>query len=433
MKKKLALLLAAVMCLQPLAALSISAEGESAVEKVYADVYGVEIDFATADAATAAQSSIALAEMGGADVAVTPAVTGTKVVVTPNGGATLNVDTPYTLTIGGETKDFQIKTMFYEDFEDLTYDTYTGIVPGEDISVSKDFTNNYGKYSLTAVEGGAFVRKQNGDTEVGVTDGAFAITDIDTFENLSDATFMADIKGYRKNRTNSAMTVAAQPRFSMLSRSQTTDGIDYTKASKLLLKRSGFEIGTTTADATYTTAETNDEYVNHASGYYEFGLLVNAGSKVASKDTAVDTESNEREIALRTNGKTITGFADAEAVTYTNDAVETTAGDFVIGLTTAAVQSTLTVIDNVRVTIYTEDLSPAPSGTISEPTLDGDTTKLTLDFNEELTGIGPVSLDTITVLEGGFEVDKAITVDETDKSILNIVPDGLEADKTYTV
>ena len=356
MKKKLALLLAAVMCLQPLAALSISAEGESAVEKVYADVYGVEIDFATADAATAAQSSIALAEMGGADVAVTPTVTGTKVVVTPNGGATLNVDTPYTLTIGGETKDFQIKTMFYEDFEDLTYDTPAEGCPGENISVSKDFSNNYGKYLLTASDGsedvgGAFVRKVNGDTEIGVTNGAFAITEIDTFENLSDATLMADIKGYRKNRTTTgnSMTLQNMPRFSMLSRAQITDGKAYTKASQALFKRNIFEVGTTDANAVYAMAADNENYVN-PDGNYEFGLLESAGSFTVSKDTAVNTESNERAIALRTNGKTITGFADAEPVTYTDASVETTAGDFVIGLTTTKTQSTLTVIDNVRVT-----------------------------------------------------------------------------------
>ena len=452
MKKKLALLLAAVMCLQPLAALSISAEGESAVEKVYADVYGVEIDFATADAATAAQSSITLAEgNGGAAVAVTATLTDTKVVVTPDSNVLLDVDTPYTITIGDETKDFQIKTMFYEDFEDLgsTYTVPTltpeeiagGAVvplPGEDIAVSKDFSNNYGKYSLTAGTGGAFVRKVNGDTEVGVTSGAFTITDIDTFENLSDATVMADIKGYRKNRSASAMASAAQVNISMLSRSQITNETPYTKASKLLFKRAEFSVGTTDAAADDTIGATNSGYVNHTDGYYEFGKLVNEGSLIVTKDTAVDEispnvpeESNEREIALRTNGKTITGFADAEPVTYTDASVETTAGDFVIGL--AGSNRGLAVIDNVRVTIYTEDLSPAPTGTISEPVLDGDTTKLTLDFNEELTGIGPVTLDTITVLEDGFEVDKTITVDETDKSILNIVPDGLAADKTYTV
>ncbi len=440
MKKKLALLLAAVMSLQPLAAISIIAEGESTVEKVYADVYGIEIDFTTAGDAEAAESSISLAEKeGGAAVAVTATVSTdveTKVVVTPDNSELLDVDTPYTLTIGDETKDFQIKTMFYEDFENLTYDTYTGALPGEDIVDTKSFSNKYGNYSLTAGDGGAFVRKVNGDTEVGVTNGAFAITDIDTFENLSDATFMADIKGYRKNRLANAVATEGQVNISVLSRSQTTGSTEYTKASKLLLTYNSFEVGTTNASAEYTTAVGNTGYVipNDSDGNYGFGKLVNAGSLVVSKDTAVDgtNESTERAIALRTNGTTITGFADAEAVTHTDASVETTAGDFVIGLTN--LNRGLAVIDNVRVTMYTEDLSPIPSGTITAPTLNGDTTKLTLDFNEELTGIGPVSLDTIIVKENETEVEKVITVDETDKSILNIVlTEGITADNNYTV
>ena len=485
MKKKLALLLAAVMCLQPLAALSISAEGESAVEKVYADVYGVEIDFATADAATAAQSSISLAEKeGGAAVAVTATVSTdveTKVVVTPDNSELLDVDTPYTLTIGDETKDFQIKTMFYEDFEDLgsTYTVPTltpeeiagGAVvplPGEDIAVSKDFSNNYGKYSLTAGTGGAFVRKVGGDTEVGVTDGAFAITDIDTFENLADATLMADIKGYGKNSYNSSGTSALSPgvlcKTIFLSRAYSTTDGGYEKAAKALYQRGKTSVGMIETDLYDFRSDTSGgEMSAEISGYvciddmdpndpplssglwrYEHGKtqdyrndtsLTLAQKIIVGKDTPVTSPSNERKLALRTNGKTLTNYASGSPLVYASDEIvipqEGDDIDFVIGLNEDS--KGLAVIDNVRVTIYTEDLSPAPTGTISEPVLDGDTTKLTLDFNEELTGIGPVTLDTITVLEDGFEVDKTITVDETDKSILNIVPDGLAADKTYTV
>lgn len=472
MKKKLALLLAAAICIQPLAALSISAEGESAVEKVYADVYGIEIDFTTAADATAAESSITLAEgNGGADVAVTAAVSTdveTKVVVTPDGGATLDVDTPYTLTIGDETRDFQIKTMFYEDFEDLTYDTYTGTLPGEDIAVSKDFTNNYGKYSLTAGDGGAFVRKVNGDTEVGVTDGAFAITDIDTFENLSDATLMADVKGYGKNSYKSDGTDALSPgvlcKTIFLSRAYSTTDGGYEKAAKALYQRGKTSVGMIETDLYDFRSDTSGgEMSAEISGYvcidgmdpndpplssglwrYEHGKtqdyknddsLELAQKIIVGKDTPVTSPSNERKLALRTNGKTLTNYASGSPLVYASDEIvipqEGDDIDFVIGLNEDS--KGLAVIDNVRVTIYTEDLSPAPSGTISEPVLDGDTTKLTLDFSEELTGIGPVTLDTITVLEDGVEIDKNITVDETDKSILYIVPDGLAADKTYTV
>ncbi len=435
MKKKWALLLAAVMALQPLAALNVSAVE---VTGVYADVYGLEIEFAT-NIDDTDYADLALT-CNGEDVALqTPVADGKKLTVAAE--ELLSTDTPYTLTVGGTEKIFQIKTVFEEDFDDLT---------DADIDSTTEYSNDYGTYSISNGGKGSFVK----DGEVYVTDGALTISALDTNINLANTTLMADVRGYAKNwETSSGSFKAptlAQVNIHIYSRVGTT----IEKAAGIRLKRSNFTVGTADSVGEYGPLSSTVEYPEKtlADGTtntkFDFGEFTPEPEDTDSDDDIiVDTtntvalESNEHAVALRTNGAAITGFVGTSVAPYKTETETeteeflTTAGKFSLGAAPDA--RGVAVFDNVKITAYTENVTPVPDGApIVTGLEDNNYQNLVLSFDKNVEWVGPLSLATIQVFKNEEETPMTITsieVDSQDKTKLNILPEGYVAGNTYTV
>ncbi len=438
MKKKMALLLATVMATAPLSALNVSVSAAE-VTDIYADVYGIEVEFGEVPA-PADIADLALTKVDGGEVvtvAWAEGETDTKYKIVPE--QNLEVDEAYTLSFGTTEKDFKIKTVFFEDFEDSTaYAT-------QDVSDTTPFehTNAYGDIEVSYGTKGAFIK----DGKVWVTNGALKISNVDTFDDLSDTTIMADVAGYAKYYpfAGTILTIAQnQVMVHMLSRAQSSNA----SASGIKLKRETFGVGTTNESGTYIESAASSVYPQETQAdgatntRFDYGKIADPGlanrvDTVSTQTVIVDgtngIESNERNVALRTNGKSITAFVDTASTTYADDAISTTAGDYVLGLTTNA--SGIAVFDNVRITAYTEDIEEI-TGDLEALTLeDVNYEKLVLTFNKRLRDLGPQTVSSLQILKDGTDITSttAITVDPEDDTKLNIIPEGYSAGYTYEV
>ncbi len=422
MKKKWALLLAAVMALQPLSALTVNAE--ATVTGVYADVYGIEVDFS--EEPTAAElENLTLLKGESEEVTVewTDGEAGTKRTI----NVALDTDTKYTLSFGTTEKTFQVKTLFAENFDD------TATFADADVSDAEPstFSNVYGEFEVNYGTYGAFIK--NG--RVWVTDGAFSITALDTNLDYDNATFTADIQGYGKNymggRGGTTLTApnTGVVNLYMLSRA----GVANNDAVGAQLQDAKFFLGKTSGTGVYTTENTTG-YTYTGAENFAFGAFKGKNSTPESyteitvdKDVAVESASSEKTIGVRANGEMVKAFIGdeigAEAVT------DTEAGAFSILADKTGVAS----IDNVIITTYTENVAPAISGTLSVEDITYDYDGIVLSFNESVEEVGPISRDKIEVYCDGTQVAITTSVDTEDSTKLIIVPDGYAADHAYEV
>ncbi len=423
MKKKLALLLATVMATTPLSALNISASGAELAD-VYADVYGIEVDFREVPQEADLENLTLLKGDGEEEVTVDwEADTGTKRTIKVK----LDTDTKYTLSFGETEKTFQVKTVFEEDFSDTVEFADADIASG----TPAVFSNDYGSFEISNGGKGSFIS----GGKVYVTNGKLTINGIDTNLDLADATLMADIKGYGKNwKLNPAMPTVlapneAQVHIHMYSREQSAT------AGGMRLSNATFSVGK--LSSTYTAIGTTETYSNDSGAKFEFGKFTSESDDVVDLNNTVDVESDERSVALRTNGNSITGIVGDGASSYitttrTSEEIPTTAGNFVIG--DALNGNGVAVIDNIKITTYTENVAPSISGDLAVEGFNGDFDKLVLDFDNDISEVGPLSLAKIEVyrdLETEPMTITSMAVDSEDKTKLNIVVDGYSAGHIY--
>lgn len=423
MKKKWALLLAAVMALQPLSALTVNAEVSE--PDVYADVYGIEVDFSEAPIA-ADLGNLELLK-GESEEPITvdweSAESGsTKRTIS----VALDTDTKYKLSFGTTEKTFQVKTLFAEDFSDTTTFADQNV---SDAEPSK-FENAYGTFEVSYGTNGAFIK----DGKVWVTNGALSVTALDTNLDYANTTITADIQGYAKTymggRYGNTVTSpnVTQVSLYMLSRATADKG----NASGMWLKNDGFYSGYTDEDGDFTALGTK-EVADFAFGTFADlrNLDIDASTKViANKDLAINTDTTKTTIGLRANGTIVTSFA--KEVSTTETTTNTNAGMFFISANKSGVAS----IDNVKITTYTENVTPAISGTLSVENITYDYDGIVLSFNESIEEVGPLSRGKIEVYQDSATEPMTLTsseIDPEDSKKLIIVPDGYTADHEYEV
>ncbi len=428
MKKKLALLLATVMATTPLSALNVSVSAAE-VEDIYADVYGIEVEFG-AEPEEADIADLTLTKIDGEEaVAVAWAVgeTGEKRTIVP--GENLEADEAYRLSFGTTEKEFMVKTIFFEDFND------TSAFTTQDVSDTTPFeyTNAYGDIEVSYGTKGAFIK----NSKVWVTNGALTVSNLDTYANLSDTTLMADVEGYAKTYIQGPLKRVSQDQvhIHMLSRAQAGNAL----ASGVVLNRADFSTGITSdagvfasksASSTYPSEEQADTTTNTN---FDFGKMTQLTVDTVTSADTIELETNKHNVALRTNGASVTAFADTESTTYANGEVATTAGDYVLGLTSEG--RGIAVFDNVRITAYTEDTEEI-SGELTPLTLENSNyEKLVLTFDKRLRDLGPAAISAIQVLKDGTDITSqtTITLDTEDDTKLNIVPDTYNVGHTYSV
>ncbi len=421
MKKKWALLLAAVMALQPLSALTVVAEEAEAPETnvtVYADVYGIEVDFAEVPQEADLENLTLLKGDGEEAVTVIWAEgeSGTKRTI----NVALDTDTKYKLSFGESEKTFQVKTLFAENFDDADVFADANVLDTE----PSTFSNSYGEFEVNYGTYGAFIK----DGKVWVTDGTFQITALDTNLDYKNSTFTADIKGYAKNywgglRENQWKVPALnQTDAYMYSRvkSETANSVG------IHLKNDKYYVGTEATGINYENDETFTfgEFVSVDQNAEELGVKVNIDSALNP-----DASSSERKISVRANDEQVTTFIQNDV--YSSTVTETSAGAFAI----YGDKQTVAVIDNVKITTYTESVESALSGTLSVEDITYDYDKIVIDFDESIAEVGPISRDKIKVYQDTSTEAMAITtsVDTEDNTKLIIVPTGYVADHSYTV
>ncbi len=431
MKKKLALLLASAMALTPLSALNVSVSAAE-VTKIYADVYGIEVEFSDVPRAVDIEALTLTKIDGEEDVSVDwteSNISGTKGTIVPEVG-TLEVDEPYRLSFGTTEEEFMIKTIFFENFDD------TSVFATQDISDTTPFeyTNDYGDIEISYGTKGAFVK----DSKVWVTDGALKISGLDTFLDLTNTTLMADVEGYA-NYYNGGGFLGWTRRLDnvhvhMLSRAQDSNA----SAIGIKLSNGSFTAVKSDENGAITNAGTAENYPENAD--FTFGMIAKqSASKTDIVSTATDITgeesavSSERAVALRTNKKSITAFVDGGVLPYSDNAVPETAGDYVLGATYMG--RGIATFDNVRITAYTDDFEEI-TGDLDVVSFENDNyEKLVLTFNNRLRDLGPKVLENLQILKDGVDITSTtdITIDPQDDTKINIVPDGYNAGFTYSV
>ena len=332
MKKKIIFM---VLCLLTCFANSVYASGNE-VTNVYADVYGIEINFSS----TVARSDYSDFSLtcDGENVTCNLTRSGKSLIVTPN--ENLQTDVIYTLFVCNVEKKFKIKTVFFEDFNNIA---------DADISSTVINQNSYGAYSVSAGDSGAFFK--NGT--VGITDGMLKITDTTNGYSLANSTVTADVKGYAIHTFNNG--VLRDPRVSSSRLCIYSRGSgDYGKIDAVCGKfsNSNYMATITNENAIHTLAQTSaypqkDGVTNYAVGTM-LGTIDEANQTVTvSKDTLIQTESFQRNIGIRANNATMRAYADGEYVVLADSQIPVAEGNIVF-----TSEKSVMVIDNIQVTVY---------------------------------------------------------------------------------
>ncbi len=438
MKKKWALLLAAVMAMQPLAALNVSA---AEVTDVYADVYGIEVEFGAEPAAADLGDLELLKGESEEPVAVDWATgeTGTKRTI----NVELETDTKYTLSFGTTEKTFQVKTLFAEDFSGADF------AEAKNITDTEEFANAYGEFKISHGTYGAFIK----DGRVWVTDGALSITALDTNLDYADATISADIQGYGKNYTagpgGRQWREPSEDAVNVYMLSRVTSGTTNHDAVGIRLMNDSFQSGTTNTTGGFNNATSingQSNYQNNedfAFGKFENipdpGVAERPAAMITNKDRVLNetAPSSERRVALRANGTQVTSIV-GQATDVAIVSAETTPTDYIsAGAFSISEDKTgVASVDNVIITTYTENVTPAISGTLSVEDISYDFDKIVLSFNESIAEVGPTSRNTIKVYQDTATEPMTLTsseIDTEDSTKLVVVPTGYTADHDYTV
>lgn len=406
MKKRLSVYIAASLMMQTAVMPAALANG---VKDFYADSFGVRVTFS--EGITEADINGYELECGGKSVALTSEIDGDTVNFIPN--EELKIDEVYTLKIAGQTKQFKIKNLFFEDFN--------GFENGK-ITSDTEETNDYGKYLLKLGEKGEAFYK---DGALAFTDSVLSIKDLENKINSGNVTVSADVEGYGKKYLSNKGTVvkenAGLVQILMSTRGQNAENVSESYAVRWTNSR-GY-IGRIDGSAKFTAAE-NKVYLSETSKY-DFSVLTNEDVTLGD-DFTYAAESAKRNAAIRADGDKITAFVDGKSfLTFTDNEY----GDGYIHL--SADLRTLAKIDNLRVTYCTENIKEPEVGEIKAIGLEGDFEKLKLSFDKSLYGI--TNFSKITVTADGEPVDTDISPDSSDEKVLNIIPKGYKSQVTYKV
>ncbi len=306
------------------------------ITNVYADVYGIEINFSS----TVARSDYSDFSLtcDGENVTCNLTRSGKNLTVTPS--EHLQADVIYTMFVCGVEKKFKIKTVFFEDFNDVADTDITNTVINQ---------NSYGAYSVSVGDGGTFFK--NGT--VGITDGMLKITDTTDGYSLVNSTVTADVKGYAIHTFNNG--VLRDPRVSssrlcIYSRGSGNYGNISAVCGKF--SNTNYMATITNENGINTLAESSayplkDGVTNYAVGTM-LGAIDEINQKVTvSKDTLIQTESSQRNIGIRANNATMRAYADGESVMLADSQIPVAEGNVVF-----TSEKSVMLIDNVQVTVY---------------------------------------------------------------------------------
>ena len=275
MKKRLSVCIAASLVMQAAVMPAALANG---VKDLYADSFGVRVTFS--GGITDADIAGYELETNGKSVALTAEIDGNTVNFKAN--EELKINEIYTLKIAGETKQFKIKELFFEDFD--------GFSNGKIISDLSE-SNDYGKYTLKLGETGEAFYK---DGALAFTDAVFSITDLENKINSGNVTVSADIEGYGKkylNKKGSQMAAnAGVVQVNMSTRGQNSDSANESYAVRWANAK-GY-IGKFDGSAKFTAAE-NKSY-SSKSTKYDFSVLTNEAVTLGDDFTARNPQKEKR-------------------------------------------------------------------------------------------------------------------------------------------
>lgn len=408
MKKVLSVGLAA-MIISTNAIVAVQAE---TITDVYADLYGVRVQFG---------SNVSETEIGNLSlecdniaVSATHSISGNVVTITPED--TLELEKVYTLKIADTEKSFRIKTLFFENFDSEE----NAVLDGEKI-----IGNAFGESKLFLGSGEGFIK----DGTLAFTDSVFTVLpdfeDVIDEKEVNNLTFSADIKGYCKKSLNNKGTIInanvglAQVLMNMNGSTADSANDSYT----LKLGNGNINLGKTDSTGKYTSSGTMKYTSNQ--GKYGYSVLTNEGVELGN-DFTYETESMQRNIAMRNVGGDVASIVDGEEYLSLNDA---NANKGFCSISADA--RTLAQIDNVRITYCTQRLKEPEEGEVKALSIDGDYDKLSVKFDRSLDGANDFSK--VKVYADETSVDATFALNKDDDTILEIVPENYRAGVEYRI
>lgn len=402
MKKKLSVLLVTAVMLEMTAAVEVSA---AQVTDYYADVYGITVLFNSDVYNTTIEGYSLYSEEE--LIETTPVIKDNKVTFIP--AEPLEINKIYTLNIDEFTREFKIKTLFFENFDNK---------PDGVISEPTTEENTYGKYSVAPGAGEAFY--SNG--ELALANSMFYISEYDDEGvDLNKVTYMMDVKGYAKQISSTAQANAGAIEVFIGVKGKNPE-LKSEEYALRLMNSTGF---ISNVDASgKASAIANAKYVTN-DGKYGFSTLT-GDSVILNGAYEYDTESASRNAAIRIIGNKLSGIIDGnELLSVTDDTYNG------VGFNVNASSRSLALIDNVRITYCTEDVIDPEYGEVRAESIDGDFNSLKLTFDRTLRGTTDFSK--VKVYENDELINAEISLDSKDDRIVNIVPESYKASNTYKV
>ena len=392
MKKRVSVLLTMCMMFQMILSVNVRAAG---MTEFYADIYGIfmEFDSKVSNDVIAGYSLM----LGDEEIDTGFEIDGQNVKILPV--EKLKTDETYSLVMGETVKNFQIKTLFFEDFNGET-----GSV--DDTTVKE---NEYGAYTLVPSEGEMFYQ----DGEFVLANSVLSITEINELYNNRKVTYSMDVKGYGKKYTETSKPNAGLVQIFMGIRGQHVDSNKEEYALRLTNAK-GY-LGSVDSDSKFTAI--SSEFYGADNEKYGFSTVTNNEVLIGGNYT-YDTESKKKEMSLRTYDNDITAFADGKVLTSITDNTYEN-GYFNIYCD----QRTLAVVDNILITCMKEEMKAE--------SLEHEIGSLKLKFDNSVAGVE--NFDKIRVYENDKMVNAEFSVDADEDTVITIIPENFKASSTYKI
>ena len=414
MKRKLSVLLAGMLLSQ---SVNLAVVNADEITGIYADIYEISVnsDF------NASEEDVALL-LEEKSVAVNVNVTGKNISITPENGY-FERDKVYKLKVGAVEKEFKIKTLFSESFDEIQNGDIDGTV-----------SNFYGNMNFVSPENGnAFYQ----DNKLVLADSFMSISDFEQAEG-ENITFSADVEGYGKKgvyiSNGKPINVPIMNAGYMISYMGIggEDKLSVAGADAIELQQSIIKSGFFNSNCEYETDYSckyppipfKEYEENEKKDVFGFSKVIN--TDVLLHSYSYEKKSDTRSVAVRkTSDKLHALFNGEDVISFGDETAEANLLSFKAG------GCTVLVLDNILITCYTEDVAEPEKGEVKALELEGDFDGLYLSFDRTLKGTSDFSK--LHVYKDDEEVKKDISFADGESTIIKIVPEGYYAGHTYKV
>ena len=407
MKRKLSVFLAGILLSQSIGMIAVNAEE---VTDIYADIYEISMNLGS----EIRKENITL-YLGEELVDVDIISEGKKISITPKSGY-FETDKVYKLNVGDSEKEFKIKTLYSENFDEMS-----------DEVVNETVSNFYGNMNFASGDNGNTFYQDN---KLVLADAFMSISDFEAAED-GKITFSADIEGYGKKgyKSDGVSTYTANAGYvTGYIGAGSNDADSINGAVAMELKNRSFKGGNFDGNGAYSeTVESANDYPNIGSiADNRFGFSKVTDDGVVLTSYSYETASETRSMAIRKKDDGLYGLSDGVELIKFGDA---DVDDDILSF--MADYRTVMVLDNILVTCYTEDVAEPEKGEVKAISMDADFDSMNVTFDRTLKGTSEFSK--IHVYENDLEVKADITFSNDEKTVVKIVPESYYSGNTYKV